>query len=475
MSFNHIMDATEYVHDFALAPMAAQDGGHYLFEPSLKDRVIARPALYQNWRKKARTRLEKADRGDKSWMMLVDAQYRMVFTVDRLVWEEQERKYRIHLHSGRIGGYCPKGVEDLWGEMMGRMMLATVGKGRMNSWILDDWCWIGNRRVHRASREERRRDVRLINQLRAILSGMEFLLPEESLGFLYPNHKADYSGTPLALSGAALKKKEEAVIRLRDTSMIWQCGLARRERLRREGVFRWDDPRFLSRFQPMVYSRIETIRRMIELSSSHHKSVDLPSRHAMASRFPGLLDSPLDSWVFVDFETDFQKCIYLLGWSATQARNGWEWGTAISLSSERLLMDRIYVFLSRHQEAGGRVAYYFAEDRFWRERCRVHNLPHYMNLFRYAIDLHLVLEQGPVLVQGVFSFKLKAIAAGLFRLGHIDIQQPEGCADGAESVALAHRYFQTKDPMLQQTLENYNRFDCDILLELVRFLRRNLV
>jgi len=459
-----------YMHDVALAPMAAQDGGHYLFEPSLAEKVTA--SSQPDWRKNARRRLETADRRDKCSMRLVDARYQMVFTVDRLVWEEGEDKYRIHLDGGRLRDYCPKGVEDAWEDMMGRMVLASVGKGRMHPWILDDWCWVGNRRVNRASDRKRRDDIRQIHRLRAILSGLAFLHPEDS-SMLYPNHKADYSCTPLALTEAAQKKKEEVAIHVRDISMIWQCGMARRERLRDAGIFRWDDPRFLDHFQPMVYSRIETIRRMIHLSSSE-EILDLPSRSSIARRFPDLLESNLDSWVFVDFETDFQKCIYLFGWSATNARHGWEWGTAISLSSERLLMDRIHAFLTQHQQAGGRVAYYFAEDRFWRERCQVHGLPHYMDLFRDALDLHRVFEHGPILVQGVFNFKLKAIAAGLFHHGLIDIQQPKGCADGAESVALARRYFQNKDPVLQQTLQNYNRFDCDILLELVRFLRHSL-
>jgi len=464
-----------YIRDIAMGPMAAQDGAHYLFHPDLVSCVVAGAAPNEGWRKRMRHRLESSRR-NHSELEVVDVRMNMVLTLDLLVWNEDENKYRIHLDTNRLCQYCPKGIEDRWEDMMGRLVLAAVRRCRLSEWIDDDWLWMGNRRIEAGGEKERRMDVRQIHQLHAILNGLSYLNSYDSNGGLFPNQKADYSTTRLAIPDEARKKKEETAQCVRDLSVMWQCGLARRNRLRASGIYQWDDPRFLSYFQSMIHKRVHIVQKMISLyhDPDTTRFMDAPPRLQVQQRFPSLLDSDLSKWQFVDFETDYQKCIYLVGRTSME---GWQcdWGTSITPASERLLMDRVYQTLSKHKADGGYIAYYFAEDRFWRERCEFHGLSDYADLFRDALDLHCVMEQSPIVIRGVFNFKLKSIAEALYNYGLVNIQQPKGCVDGAESVQLAQQYFRSgQPPELCKILEAYNRFDCDILLEIVNFLRQYL-
>jgi uncharacterized protein YprB with RNaseH-like and TPR domain len=63
----------------------------------------------------------------------------------------------------------------------------------------------------------------------------------------------------------------------------------------------------------------------------------------------------------------------------------------------------------------------------------------------------------------------------MFRHGLITLQQPDGCADGAESVRLAQQYFRTHDPSVRTIIENYNRFDCEVLDAMLRFIQNHVL
>ena len=96
----------------------------------------------------------------------------------------------------------------------------------------------------------------------------------------------------------------------------------------------------------------------------------------------------------------------------------------------------------------------------------------YMDLFDGMLDLSHVFIYGPLIIRDVFNFKLKNIASKLYKMGYIGVKQPEGCMDGAESVDLAKQYFRTRSEDLSQILERYNKFDCQVLYELIVFVQK---
>jgi len=422
--------------------------------------------------------------------LVTDHRLGFTSTVDWFLWNQTIGKYQAFLCYDRLEKFCGMRNLDEYMEVCGRSLLMTFRSSRLSRWIHDECLFIYSsshgpecRMVVRPSRSTRRQDVRRLHRIRALLNGVEFLQVDKHRTNLYPNLKAEY--TPhlekqMGLTSEIQKEKEELSFHLKEVSVLWQCGAVRRCRFRQEKVASWDDPRFLPLLASLLPTSYTTlIHRMLECSRGD-QPVLFPPRSVLDEHFPEILKDQGRPWVFVDFETDFQKCIYLCGFTVFDPQTGHRdysalWGDAIHKDSERRLMIQIQDRLQQHKEAGGRIVYFYAEDRFWRERCQVQTFPpSFHSLFQHqSIDLHRVFQTCGLVVRNVFNFKLKAIAAGLYREGLVPITQPLGCADGAESVKMALDYFQTGDPQLRTILQNYNQFDCDILLEILLCIRQH--
>lgn len=447
--------------DYGLAPALYGDVGHYLYRPEVL-RDVTMEWDNKKWRKHFLSR-----RGSDMFnVLLVDVRLRIASVIDYMKWENG--RYRMYVSGERIGRICPK-ITPRLEDMSARLAIATARKTRLSDVIHTDFVYVGGRRVE-PDRASRRADIRCIHTINAILDGLDFLKKED----YYPNIKAEY-GDVLGLVGAGEKEKRRTAEAVRDISMMWQCGNTRRMQCHSRGIYKWDSDGFLPEIREIIpdsYYRI--VRRMILLWQSG-RDFDFPVDTPI--RFPGVfIPTDPSEWMFVDFETDLSHCIYMFG-RTCGGNYACEWGSSIDDRSERALMDNIYRIVSEHRNRGGIVVYYFAEDRFWRERCRHHNLPSiYHGLFNCALDLQRVFQHAPLLIRGVFDFKLKHIAKALYEKGCIPIRQPEGCADGAESILLAKKYFdQGRPDNVRRVLEDYNRFDCDILMELVVFLRNHFM
>lgn len=325
------------LRDYALVPSLLGDNGHYLFMTMAAEEGLMGDGL--------EVRRERMD-----GMELVDTRLGVVSRVDRLDWEENVGRYRIHISPHCSSRYCPRGLEEEYEQMRGRLVLAMVTRNRLAGRIASDYAVVGTRRVERATRRQRREDVRRIHRVRAILEGRSHLLPiAEAHGRLFPNGKIDYGETIFRLSEEGDRAKRRAIEQTKDLSMIWQCGQKRRERLREQRIFSWDDPRFLGAFQKMIPgSRLRVIERMIRLHANPDPSVvlDVPASGAnwLRQRVPGLRERELrlEDWIFVDFETDFQKQIYLVGFSNSVLGYQSMWASGMSDASERHLMDRVH-------------------------------------------------------------------------------------------------------------------------------------
>lgn len=466
------------LNDYGVVPALYDDYGHYLFStPKImggddwnwwggsewNDSLTSSPVedAGPNWKSQLQSRKNLRN------LVLADKRLHVASLIDFLVWEDTSQKYRIYISSERLRAYCPPNVFADFKRVVGRMALASVRKTRLSDMINDDYAVVGKNLVFRAAPKERRRDVRMIHRIHAIMEGRSFLNASDSFA-LYPNQKADYGTTIFQLPSHAQKEKASVSHRVRDLSVMWQCGNLRRERLRSLHIYRWDDPDFLrklERFVPPAHAN--TIRQMVALASDPNgPDCIMPERDRLPE---DLFTRDMHDWVFVDFETDFNKCIYMMGMMIMGEGYKCEWGTAIHPVSERTLMDRIHSTLTNYKHEGKRLCYFYAEDLFWRERCRFHDLPEYMDLFEGALDLHKVMTH--FLFRGVFTFKLKHIANALHNMGAVESVLPEGCGDGAESVMIAREFFQTKSEELENVLTRYNEFDCKILMEILSWVQ----
>lgn len=456
------MEQVQFVKDIAFLPALWEDYGYYLIKkdtaalvyegecPSLRDRLPLQQSLQD--------------------IVVADKRLGVVSTVDFLHWEHD--KYRVYLDTVRLGRVCGSldNLDELFG-FLGRMALATLRKCGYGEWVHCDYAIVGTDRVWQATEKERKRDVQMAHRVQAVLKGREFL--DATASSLFPNLKAVYGGI-FALEPVEKKRYQQICDAVCDVSVVWQCGTKRRRRLREQRIYRWDDPLFEDFFYGMVASPhwVAIIRKMRSLSlQKDGPDLLFPPREEVLEKFP-VLGKDISSWVFVDFETDYQKCIYLLGYYTAQDGYQCQWADHLDPVSEKPLMHKTYSILSSYKERGFVLCYFVAEKNFWKERCAFHRLDQYMNLFDGMLDLSHVFLYAPLIIRGVFNFKLKTIASKLYEKGYIAVRQPEGCMDGAESVALAKHYFQTRSVDLSEILERYNQFDCQVLSEMVVFLQK---
>lgn len=461
---------TFIIYDFAFFPALLDDYGYYLIRKDLS-------ALFLDNKNIPTTLPSDTDR-KPHWkdVLLTDKKLGVVSTIDFLHWEKD--KYRVYFDTLRISSLL-SARDDTWtklaGSFMARVALATLSKYGHDRCVHTDYAIVGVERVYRASDEERRGDIKMVRRVCAVMEGKSFLNIETSHGSLYPNLKVDYAGI-FQLDDAEKKQYRDVGEKVCDVSLVWQCGVKRRRILREQRIYRWDDPLFYRYFRPLVASphRSEIIEKMLMLSSEPTKDFMSPLPNELLQKFPWL-EKPLGDWVFVDFETDFQKCIYMMGHYTREGGYLCEWSDHLDMFSEKPLMIKIHQLLSQLQQSGKMVCYYVAERNFWKERCRLHNLEGLMSLFDNAVDLSHVFQYGPVIVRGAFNFKLKTLASRLCEMGHLGLRQPQGCADGAESVEIAREYFRSRSENLLSILEAYNQFDCQVLCEMVCFLQEKVI
>lgn len=459
------MEGNRLLKDVAFLPALWEDYGFYLIKKDLQELVADDEEPYESLRDKLPLKKTISD------VVMVDKKLGVVCLVDFLHWERD--KYRVYLDTLRLLKVCGSldHLEDFF-SFLGKMALATISKCGYGEWVHCDYAIVGADRVYRATEKERRNDVQRIHKVQAILQGREYLDMKTSSGSLFPNGKATYGGV-FQLEPDEKKQYKKICEEVCDVSVVWQCGMKRRQWLRSNKIYRWDDPSFEDYFYEMVSSplRIEIIRKMLSLSLDGDEDLCFPSKDIVLEKFP-ILSNSISSWVFVDFETDYQKCIYLLGYYTADEAYQCEWSDYLDPGSEKPLMRKIYAILSSYKQRGFVLCYFVAEMNFWKERCRFHRLDQYMDLFDGMVDLSHVFIYSPLIIRNVFNFKLKNIASKLYEMGYIGVRQPEGCMDGAESVDLAKQYFRTRSRDLSTILERYNQFDCQVLYELVVFLQK---
>lgn len=449
-----------FLKDYAFFPALLEDYGYYLVKKDLTPFYQLDPPICMFFQDEHKT-------DNLTNVRLTDKKLNFISTVDALVWEHE--KYRVYIYNH----YSNFSYDDnmyLLSVFRGRMVLGTITKYGLDDKIHSDYAIVGTDRVYRADEKQRRLDVQKVHKVHAIFNGKDYLDVFSTV--FSPNLKADYKGI-FQLDEEEKKQHQLVGEKLCDVSMIWQCGLKRRQLLRKNKIYTWKDPAFSTHFYKMVSSpfRIDIIEKMLSLATStEERDFLFPCREVILEKYP-ILQEHISSWVFVDFETDFQKCIYLMGYYTKQDRYQCHWSDHLDPCSEKVLMKKIYSTLSSLKQEGKLLCYYVAENNFWKERCRFHKLSNYMDLFADALDLSLIFIHGSLIIRNVFNFKLKAIASQLFRLGYISLKQPEGCQDGAQSVEIARQYFQTRQQHIGSILEKYNQFDCQVLYEIVCFLQ----
>lgn len=336
---------------------------------------------------------------------------------------------------------------------------------------------------------------------------------------LYPNmsNRADYPWT---------KVKEVMAAQIKEITTLWMCGTKERHRAHDQGIYQWTSKNCTP--EKLGINSFERSRILTEILRINQQKKDkvLPLRIENNSR--NWQKRPKIEF-FVDFETindiypDFSSLpnteslsmIFMIGLGYFDyQKKSWiqKSFTAENLTKKgerKICLDFARFIEEEKRKAGVESALIYhwspAEVRSWekfvsRFESQLHQkiqassplkkmkkldsvyeksgLELVSQITEDFFDLLEVFHHEPIVIQGCFSFGLKEVATTLYQQKLIktiwDHNNP--CANGPAAMVMAYRAYKNPNPeshpYLQQ-IKDYNRVDCQVLYEIIDYLRQH--
>lgn len=326
------------------------------------------------------------------------------------------------------------------------------------------------------------------------------VLPQTTIPELHPNMKNDQD-SPWS------QAKRQIGGELEDLTSLWFVGVDKRKDANTIGIYRWRDPRCTAASIGVTGEKLQpTLQAILTINQSTQGPAVAPSR-VTAMENVWRVEPALE--FYVDFETvndlndDFSlipkrgglPMIFMIG--CGHLENGtWQFqcltADALTEASEATIIDNwldhmkevrervapssepLVIHWSHAETSSLHTAYNAAVQRH-PERAKDWATPRWFDFWKDVIRVE------PVVVRGALGFGLKAIAQAMHKLGLIDIKWESGPVDGLGALVGAFWCADqaSKDGVslkqigLMQTIEDYNEVDCKVMMEIVRYLRKN--
>jgi len=326
------------------------------------------------------------------------------------------------------------------------------------------------------------------------------LLPEPTVPELCPNMK---NREDAPWSQAKRKIAEE----LEDLTLLWQVGVDKRQDANAIGICRWRDPKCTATSIGITgEKRQPTLHAILTINQSNDGNPIAPAR-ITATREVWSVEPALE--FYVDFETvndlndDFflipkrggLPMIFMVGCGHVQ-NDTWQFrcftADGLTEACEATIIDnwldhmkqvreRVapkaepFVIHWSRAETSSLVGAYNAAVKRHPEREKDWKEPRWFDF------LTEVIKAEPVVVRGALAFGLKAIAQAMHKLSLIETKWKSGPADGLGAMVgalwCASEAAKSGMPLsqieLMKSIQEYNEVDCKVMMEIVRYLRRN--
>jgi len=308
---------------------------------------------------------------------------------------------------------------------------------------------------------------------------------------LYPNMCKD--------SGIWNKEKAKIAKNIGDITQLWYCGVKNRDVALKNGIRSWKDEDCNSSKIGQNGSRGLVIDKIININKQKTDKI-----------YPVIIENNIYKWksreeneLFVDFETmgdvfagfdqlPRQPCteiIFMIGVSWVE-NDKVVYKSFIcnenTLAEEFRIMNEFNIFT---EEKGYPPLYFWhAEKVFWEraenrqmerrdiseEQTRIISDNWKINDWR---DLANVFRTEPIVIKDCFNFGLKDISKSMRKFGMIKSKIESKCNSGMDAMVGAYQcYRDYENPStctLMKDIEKYNKFDCEVLQEIIEYLRNN--
>jgi len=314
---------------------------------------------------------------------------------------------------------------------------------------------------------------------------------------VYPPSREELYPNMCVESGKWNDDKKKIADRLGDITEVWYCGIKHRQNALKLGINSWRDPRCTSETIGMGGVRASTVDKIMDINRQESDKIR-PAK--IVSR---LFDWDMeDNEMFVDFETLadvfspldqlpsqpktdnlFMIGVYYQGEYKSFIAN------SISPLEEFRIMDEFVKFV--RENGNPKLWFWHAESMLWNraeERqlnwmISLGNMKHAerivtdWNIDLQFADLSQLFRGEPIVIKGCFKFGLKEIAKAMKKHGMITCALESKCESGLAAAVRAWNVYQTssnpaEDPVLVD-IAKYNKFDVQVLSEILTYLRLN--
>lgn len=230
--------------------------------------------------------------------------------------------------------------------------------------------------------------------------------------------------------------------RVGEISRLWGCTVRHRYRVLRYGFQSWKD--CTGEILGFMGKKREIVDAIIRVNKGESW---------MHIHNPSVLDLLRNKeLIFVDFE--WTEHVYLIG-----LYDGREY---TALWADSLKVEDIIAIFRRFASIvqDKTIVYWYAEKTRWQSDVKRLGIEDLIPPLHW-IDLYAVFRDG-ITVKGAFDFKLKHMAEAFYKHDKLPYFINDfDCQNGADSIVLAKEYYKHKDITIRQSIEKYNRFDCE--------------
>lgn len=304
--------------------------------------------------------------------------------------------------------------------------------------------------------------------------GKHWLLYPPTNNKLYPNMKSKYD----AFKQTHLKQAKNNY----EITLLPYCSVEERNRCLEKGVTNFLDPNINTNMLGIYNTkRAAIVNGMIKMAQQTKINI-----------FPKKITKSYFNWrnsqqnIYLDFETfttlfeykiPHHHFIFMVGIMYLNSNNELCYKNfkikTLHKKSEYTLLKTLINYINNLFT--NPVIYYYDADKYIFQNAisyHNHNIPNNWKWF----DIHALMTNEPVIIKDCYSYKLKQIATQLIKHKLIQLKkQTNDVNDGMNAMLNAYKYYTTdnKNKLLINNIVDYNTYDCEILYELMTYLRKH--
>ena len=298
-------------------------------------------------------------------------------------------------------------------------------------------------------------------------------------------------------SGGWSKVKKQLAFKLKDISLLWQVGPKVRKKAHGKGIYTWDNEDLTPEVLGIKSDskRGETLQKIIDINKMKRTKV-----------LPKKITNNLDNWksstkveFYVDFETlnslyGGRPIIYLIGltvvipscvakkYGTNNRKRDYSFVAEVLTKNEeyRIIeqwinqMFSVYRKYDLNSEDVNIYCWSQAETNFLKGARKRHNKENSKKWNVKFTDVMEVLKDEPVVINGSLSgFGLKSVSSALYNAGLIPLKYDSKCTSGEVSMASAVNYYEYKYQEEMDDIIKYNTLDCQVIYEILTYLRKH--